>query len=74
MHNDMTYRMLCALPTLCVGQAADLKLENSWQRVWVCRVTGMIEIEECFEGQWKETGRYPKGKSIIKINDGFIAN
>jgi hypothetical protein len=39
-------RFLEALPTLCVGQAEDLKVETALCRVWMNRVLpGQVEIE-----------------------------
>lgn len=39
-------RFLEALPTLCVGQAEDLKIETALCRVWVGRVIpGDVQIE-----------------------------
>ncbi len=40
------------LPTLCQGQAADLKIETEMLRGWLCRVTGRVEYERLVDGRW----------------------
>lgn len=55
------------LPTLCVGQASDLKIDDDTYRVWLCRCgiadgmsdDNMVEIEVNDNGRWKETCTYP---------------
>lgn len=53
-------------PTLSVGQADDLKVDNGHCRVWLSRVgiedgqpyDNMVTVEEIRDGQWIETDRY----------------
>jgi hypothetical protein len=42
------------MPTLCVGQCCSLKIEDSSERVWLCRVYGGVTIEQFSErdGRW----------------------
>lgn len=54
------------LPTLCVGQADSLKIDNGKTRVWLCRcgiADGMpydnaVTIEKLIDGQWTEVEQY----------------
>jgi len=58
------------LPTLCVGQADNLKIETKNKRVWLCRcgvADGMaydnqITIERYIINQWVTVETYPGGK------------
>ncbi len=43
------------LPTLCVGQCCDLKIETPTQRVWLCRVGGGVTVESLRNGRWHIT-------------------
>ena len=40
------------LPTLCQGQADDLKIDNGKIRVWISRVDNSISVEQLIEGSW----------------------
>ena len=44
---------IAALPTLCIGQCCDLKIETPRHRVWLCRVGGGITIEVIRNGRWE---------------------
>jgi hypothetical protein len=66
-----SYEELCELPTLCVGQAADLKLEKPQIRVWVCRVQDQIEVECCINGCWRDTAYYPAGTAVQDIGSEY---
>ena len=54
------------LPTLCVSQADDLKIEKPGLRVWLCRCTvddgapvdDMVSIEELIDDRWVVTSTY----------------
>lgn len=43
---------LRALPTLCVGQCCSLKIEDSRERVWLCRVNGGVTVERLDGRGW----------------------
>lgn len=51
-----------ALPTLCVGQADDLKIESDRERVWLSRTTvedgepwdNKVTVERYIGGAWIE--------------------
>ncbi|MFI0265594.1 hypothetical protein [Streptomyces luteogriseus] len=63
MKKKYTAAELRELPTLCVGQADDLKIEDNEAglRVWLGRVqTDLVMIEERDgEGNWHTTEEYP---------------
>lgn len=40
------------LPTLCVGQADNLKVDTGTIRVWLSRVDNSISIEQLVNGRW----------------------
>jgi hypothetical protein len=58
---------LNALPTLCVGQADDLKVETANMRVWLSRCTvedgepfnNRVSIESNVNDRWIVTCSYP---------------
>jgi hypothetical protein len=62
------YRLdeLEALPTLCVGQADNLKIEEPTRRVWLSRCTvadgepydNKVTVRERIEDQWLTTDVY----------------
>jgi len=62
-----TLRELKSLPTLCVGQIDDLKIETSTRRVWLCRCgvddgmpyDNMVTVETFRDGRWIECDTYP---------------
>ena len=41
------------LETLCVGQAADLKIDTGTFRVWLNRVNNQVEYERLIKGRWE---------------------
>jgi len=41
------------LPTLCQGQADDLKIDTGKLRVWLSRVDGSVSIEKRVNGRWE---------------------
>ncbi len=47
-----------ALPTLCVGQADDLKIDTGEERVWLSRMTPAdgevyrVHVERLLDGMW----------------------
>lgn len=43
------------LPTLCEGQADDLKIDCGPTRIWLSRVTGRISVERRIGGRWETT-------------------
>jgi len=52
-------------PTICVGQASDLKLDTGKYRYWLARCgpddgnEGFpIEVEELIDGRWETIGGY----------------
>ena len=63
------YRLedLEAMPTLCVGQADDLKIDTGTRRVWLSRMTiedGMpydnqVSVEKLIDGRWVEVETRP---------------
>ena len=61
-----TAKELRKLPTLCVGQADNLKIDDGKTRVWLCRCgiqDGMpfnnaITVETLTNGRWEETETY----------------
>lgn len=67
MHGDYTLDYLSSLPTLAVGQADDLKIDDGQMRVWLSRMTvedgaptdGMVSIEWNIGGTWMTTEEYP---------------
>lgn len=56
-----------ALPTLCVGQADDLKIEDSQMRVWLSRChvedgepyNNKVTVTRRVNGKWVEIETYP---------------
>jgi hypothetical protein len=40
------------LPTLSVGQCCDLKSDDGKTRLWVCRGTGEVSVEQLTDGRW----------------------
>jgi CDGSH-type Zn-finger protein len=62
-----TAEELADMPTLAVGQADDLKIENHHRRVWLCRCgvadgmpyDDMVTVEAYIDGRWVEIDRYP---------------
>lgn len=54
------------LPTLCVGQADDLKIDDGSTRVWLCRCgvedgmpfDNLVTVEFLENGRWVESDRY----------------
>lgn len=65
-HHYWTVDELEALPTLCVGQADNLKYDDGVWRVWLCRcgiADGMeynnaVTIEYNDHGTWETTDQY----------------
>lgn len=53
---NYTYEQLNVLPTLCVGQADDLKIEGDGRRVWLSRVEHTV-TEETWDPTGGEDGR-----------------
>jgi len=61
-----TLKELESLPTLSVGQADDLKIENDDTRVWLSRMTtadgmeydNMVTIELLIDGRWITVKEY----------------
>ena len=55
------------LPTLCTGQASNLKIDDGETRVWLCRCgiedgmpfDDMISIERLINGRWHRGEEYP---------------
>jgi hypothetical protein len=55
-----------SLPTLCVGQVDDLKIETSHIRVWLSRCTvadgepydNKVSIEQCIYDKWVVVDEY----------------
>ena len=64
-----TLNELESLPTLCVGQADDLKIESELVRVWLSRCTKAdgepfdnkvtVEVKNPVSGNWTEHLIYP---------------
>lgn len=81
---ELTFSELEALPTLSVGQAADLKLENydvaPPVRVWVSRCglrdgeTCPVQIEHLIEGRWVDVSPSSGYKSFHVGNGLFITS
>jgi hypothetical protein len=65
-YDRYTAAELEALPTLCVGQADDLKIETAEYRVWLCRAgvadgmyaENVVTVEACFDGRWRTIATY----------------
>lgn len=53
MKSDYTLAELRRLPTLCVGQADDLKIDDGRRRVWISRCGEGISIEKLKNGKWE---------------------
>ena len=59
-----TIEELEALPTLCVGQADDLKIDTGEERVWLSRCgpedgeVYQIHHETLLDGRWTVTSEY----------------
>ena len=61
-----TLSHLAGLPTLCTGQADDLKIDTGNQRVWLSRCgldDGMqfentVTIEFLIDGKWEQMHQY----------------
>lgn len=57
---------LQALPTLCVGQADDLKIEKAGERIWLSRCSvddgepcnNKVTVEELRGGKWRVAATY----------------
>lgn len=50
---------LRSFPTLCVGQADDLKVEGPGFRVWLSRVEAKkVSVERFRNGRWETTEEY----------------
>lgn len=56
-----TLKELKALPTLCIGQTDDLKIEVANKRVWLSRLTtelkgvpynNQVTVEKYIDGEW----------------------
>lgn len=68
-HHLWTLDELEALPTLCVGQADDLKYDDGIYRVWLCRCgvdDGMpfdhqVTVEKQNGGRWTTFDTYAAG-------------
>ena len=52
IHNKSLSSTLEKMPTLCKGQADDLKIDIGTKRVWVSRVDGSVSVEELKDGKW----------------------
>jgi hypothetical protein len=58
---------LQAMPTLCVGQADDLKAETTDTRVWISRCgvedgepyPNKVTVERLISGRWETMAEYP---------------
>tara|TARA_R110002051_G_scaffold183184_1_gene252769 strand:+ start:52 stop:243 length:192 start_codon:yes stop_codon:yes gene_type:complete len=56
---NLTLEYLEALPTLCTGQADDLKIEADGVRIWLGRVEDGTVFIETFDGdRWAVTDTY----------------
>jgi hypothetical protein len=44
-----------SLPTLCVGQCCDLKVDTGDTRVWLCRVADGVTVEQRVGRGWEIT-------------------
>lgn len=61
-----TLAELAALPTLCVGQTDDLKVDTGTVRVWLSRCdvedgelyAYRVTVEKRQNGRWEEVGHY----------------
>jgi hypothetical protein len=60
------------LPTLCTSQCCSLKLEDTTNRVWICRVEGGVTVERLIEGRWAVVsgGCYSKYAWVSRITEG----
>ena len=64
------------MPTLHVGQYADLKIDTGTTRVWVSRVrlhdgeTQPVQVEKLRNGRWEDVTENPDGRS--SINDVYL--
>jgi len=63
---EFTAKYLRSLPTLCTGQADDLKVETSTMRVWISRCTvedgepfdDKVTVERLRNGRWEVADEY----------------
>lgn len=61
--DDYDPEALAALPTLAVGQDADLKLDHGLERVWLSRMgpedgeTHRVHVEHLVDGRWELAGK-----------------
>lgn len=68
---QITYTELEALPTLSVGQAADLKIDTGTIRVWVSRCgfrdgeTVPVQIEMLVDGRWEDVTPERRGYTML---------
>lgn len=62
-----------ALPTLAVGQADNLKLENRTTRVWLCRcgvedgmlADNVVSVEKLVDGRWRVVEEYCGDNGVV---------
>lgn len=66
------------MPTLCVGQAADLKIDTGTIRVWISRCgiadgeTQPVQVERLIDGRWVDESP-TDGRSRDVMLDGEYA-
>lgn len=72
----ITYLELEQLPTLAVGQAANLKIDTGTMRVWVSRCGTRdgeqypVQVERLIDGRWVDiTG--PKHAALVHLDGAY---
>ncbi len=71
----LTYFELEAMPTLSVGQAANLKIDTGTMRVWLSRCglrdneTMPVQVERLIDGCWKDIT--PERMSEISLDGKY---
>lgn len=70
----LEWQDLKEMPTLHVGQYADLKIDTGTMRVWVSRMrihdgeTQPVQVERLRDGRWEDVTAPPDGHST-QLND-----
>lgn len=70
----LEWQDLKEMPTLHVGQYADLKIDTGTTRVWVSRMrisdgeTQPMQVERLRDGRWEDITAPPEG-STTQLND-----
>lgn len=71
-----TYPELEAMPTLAVGQAADLKIDTGKIRIWISRCSmadgelDPVQVEKLIDGRWVDVTTGP-GQFYVAQGQGI---